>query len=169
MQARIRRLQGATDGFGDLRHLQTFDFVEDEDGPTVVVEVVESAIEQGEGLPLGGRVLGGRPGRRLRSHRLFGRDLASDVSSPSMCGRHVDRDPVEPGPQLRTPLVLRQLAMDDHEHLLQGVVGVGLAQAEAAKRAPYEMAVFAEDPIDFGDARRDAVGWGMRTGSTLFR
>jgi hypothetical protein len=143
MKTRVGGLQGTAERFGDLRHRQLFDFVEDEDSALVVIELVEDPIERATRLPERDDIV--LPTIVCGVGWSIGHDLASHATTPSIVGGGARTDSVDPSLDRRASFEVIELAVNDDEDFLANVLDVRLGYAESAKRAPRERGIRAED------------------------
>ena len=78
---------------------------------------------------------------------------AADARAAALRAHDVERDAVEPGGDERGGVEGVELARDDHEHFLRGVLGVDAGAAEARGLAEDEVEVVAVDVLE-GERRR---------------
>src|SRR5687767_4484492 len=93
MKARVGRLQGAIEHFGDLFHGEALNLVEHEDRSLVLVEQIEREVERRTCLEPPDAI---DLSRRRPFRRAVGDELPADVGAPTMVRRGALTDAVEP-------------------------------------------------------------------------
>src|ERR1700733_10219760 len=145
MQAALERRLAHAGDLGRVFGGQALDVAQHDGGPPVRGQLVERPLEYllelaAEGLGLGAEVRRLRErGDRIVAIRVgLGPRRRAAREAPL---RFVERDPVEPGRELRALLETREAAPGAQEHLLGHLVGLARLQTEAAQRAVYAVSV----------------------------
>ena len=135
-QPRIRCIEGDPEHLGDLRDRLAVNVVQDEDRPSIELELIMRLNHEPSRLRRGDLLVGGEGSVDRLLGRIFG-DFTGIAGEAAVVRGEPEGDPEEPWSERARSIELRQEAVDGDKHVVRDVLEIGFADAEPAEGVEY--------------------------------